>query len=82
MIGDLNEAANAFGKAVVLEPENSGNWYNYAQVLELQGRLDEAIIATKKTIELVSATGDTAFAEELNEHLKSLDLKKSQAAPK
>jgi spermidine synthase/Flp pilus assembly protein TadD len=82
MIGDLNEAANALEKAVVLEPENSANWYSYAHVLEFQGRLDEAVIVIKKAIELASAAGDTASVAELNEYLQSLNLKKSQAAPK
>ena len=82
MIGDLNEAANAFAKAVALEPGNIDIRYSYAHVLEFQGRLDEAIIVVKKTIELVSKAGDTASVAELNEYLQYLNQKKSQTAPK
>jgi spermidine synthase len=82
MIGDLNEAANAFAKAIVLEPGDIVTRNSYAHVLEFQGRLDEAIIVTKNAIELASKLGDTAFVEELTAYLKYLDQKKSQTAPK
>jgi tetratricopeptide (TPR) repeat protein len=84
MIDDLNEAANAFAKAIVLEPGNIDTRNSYAHVLEFQGRLDDAIAMVKTSIELASKSGDTASVEEFTEYLKHLDQKKSQAitAPK
>jgi tetratricopeptide (TPR) repeat protein len=81
-IGDLNEAANAFAKAVALEPGNIANWSSYAHALEFQGRLDEAIIVTKESIEFTSRAGDTASVAELNKYLQYLNEKKTGTAPK
>jgi spermidine synthase/Tfp pilus assembly protein PilF len=82
MIGDLNEGANAFTKAVALEPGNIEILNNYAHILEFQGRLDEAIIVIKKAIEFASTASDTASVAEFNEYLQYLDQKKTQTAPK
>jgi spermidine synthase len=84
MIGDFNEAANAFAKAVALEPGNIDTRNSYAHVLEFQGRLDEVIAVVKTSIELASKSGNTASVEEFTAYLKYLYQKKSQTttAPK
>jgi tetratricopeptide (TPR) repeat protein len=81
MIDDLNEAGNAFAQAIKLEPSDMATRSSLAHIFEFQGRIDEAIIVTKKSIEFASKTGDTTSVAELNEYLQYLNEKKSQTGP-
>ncbi|MFH1371314.1 MAG: fused MFS/spermidine synthase [Planctomycetota bacterium] len=80
-LGDLKAAADAFEKAAELEPENLAHRYSLAQALEFQGRLTDAIDVVKKALELASRYNQQDVTAEFNKYLKSLELKKSQAAP-
>jgi tetratricopeptide (TPR) repeat protein len=82
MIGDLNEASNAFEKAIALEPGNIAHRYSLAQVFEYQDRLTDAIAAVQKAIELASISGDSDAAADLKEYLSSLERKQAAKAPK
>ncbi len=82
MIGDLNEATNAFEKAVALEPENITYQYSLAQIFEFQDRPADAIAVIQKAIELASVSGDSAATADLKEYLSSLERKQAVKAPK
>lgn len=81
-LGDFKAASDAFEKAAVLEPENLAHRYSQAQALEFQGRLNEAIEVVKKATDVASRSEQKEVTAEFNEYLKSLEQKKSQAAPK
>jgi spermidine synthase/Tfp pilus assembly protein PilF len=82
MIDDLNEAGNAFTKAVMLEPSDISARSSLAHIFEFQGRIDDAITVTKQSIELATKAGDTSSAAELKEYLQYLNEKKTQTSPK
>jgi tetratricopeptide (TPR) repeat protein len=81
-LGDFKAAAGAFDKAATFEPENLSHRYSQAQALEFGGLLDEAIEVARKAIESASRLGQQESTEEFNNYIKSLEQKKSQAAPK
>lgn len=82
MIGDLNEASNAFGKAIALEPGNIAHQYSLAQAFEFQDRLTDAIALVQKAIELASISGNSNATADLKEYLSSLERKQAAKAPK
>ncbi|MGA2680116.1 MAG: fused MFS/spermidine synthase [Sedimentisphaerales bacterium] len=82
MIGDLNEASNAFEKAISLEPGNMAHRYSLAQVFEFQDRLTDAIAVVQKAIELASISSDSDATADLKEYLSSLERKQAAKAPK
>ena len=82
MIGDLNEASNAFEKAIALEPGNMAHRYSLAQVFESQDRLTDAIAVVQKAIELASISGNSDATADLKEYLSSLERKQAAKAPK
>jgi tetratricopeptide (TPR) repeat protein len=80
----LNEAGNAYAKAIMLEPSDMETRSSLAHLFEFQDRLDEAIAVVKTSIEIASKSGNMASVEEFTAYLKYLYQKKSQAvtAPK
>jgi len=62
---DLDAAAEAFKKAVELDPNHLDNHLEYARVLELQERYDDGLQAVQKSLEYMKSKG-------LEENLASL----------
>ena len=82
MIGDLNEATNAFEKAIALEPGNIAHRHNLAQAFEFQDRLTDAIAVVQKAIELAPLSGNSDATADLKEYLSSLERKQAAKAQK
>lgn len=51
--GKYDEAIQAYDKAIRLDPQNAGAWYNKGIVLYEQGKYNEAINASDKAIECI-----------------------------
>jgi spermidine synthase/Flp pilus assembly protein TadD len=78
-IEDLNAAAEAFKKAIALNPENPAYYYDsLIRVFEHQGLYGEAIEVLKKQIQLMEDQGRQETVSQLQEHLKSLEYKNAE----
>lgn len=61
--GNLKKSADLLGKAVATDPRNVEAWYQYGTVLGWLGRLDEALNAIKKGIQVKPSHFDLRMAE-------------------
>ncbi len=85
-LGNLDLAAQAYGRAARISPDNPEPYYNKAVVLNRQGRFEEAAVALRKAIELRSPYGMAAFLlagiyyRELQDDAKALEYYEMAAA--
>ncbi len=71
-LGDLDTSAEAFYQATRLQPENGMAHNNRAHVLAKQGKLNEALIAAQRAVDLGGRLQDT-FRQTLEE-IKNMQL--------
>jgi spermidine synthase len=72
-IGDYTLASVALDKAVMLQPDNLMDRLGLAKMLELQGRITEAIDVVKKGLDIALATSQQEMIVQFSEYLKSLE---------
>ncbi len=77
-MGDFNQAAKYFQKAVDLNPYDIAYHRALAKALEYQGKYDQAILALKKAGMFMSHMGQKADAAELQRLLELVEAEKSK----
>ncbi len=75
---NFREASTVFAKAVSLNPIDSTIRMKLVQSLEFQGRLDEAIAASRQAYEIMSQYKQPEAAAQFEKYTKYLEYKKSQ----
>jgi spermidine synthase len=76
MMAQFKEASDAFAAALRLEPTNHHYYGNLIRSLELQGRIDEAIVVIKQQIMLLNQQGNRNAAAQLEQYLSGLQQRK------
>jgi tetratricopeptide (TPR) repeat protein len=76
--GDYKEATKNFHRAVDLDPANLSRHENLIKVLEVQGRLDEAIKSTQKAIAIMMNNNQQDAADKLRNYLHVLEYRRLQ----
>jgi tetratricopeptide (TPR) repeat protein len=75
---DFKQATEHFQQAADLDPSKLNNHVNLIKVLEVQGKFDAAIEASKKAVQLMLNRGQKDTAAKLQRYLSSLELRKSK----
>ncbi len=75
-IADFSAAAQAFKRAVDLNPDDLANYVNLAKVLEFQERYDEGISLLQKAIDYMQRNGRSDDVAQLRIYLEVLEFKK------
>ena len=75
-IADFSAAAQAFKRAVDLNPDDLANYVNLAKVLEFQERYDEGISMLQKAIDYMQRNGRSDDVDKLRIYLEVLEFKK------
>ncbi len=76
LVGNRNGAAEAFGRAAELDPENVGCYEKWAKVLELERRYDEAIAVLRRQIALLKKLGQREEAMQVAQYVEVLEYEK------
>lgn len=81
-IADFPAAAEAFKRAVELNPDNLDNYVELVKVLEFQQRYDEGISILQKAIDYMQRKGRTDAITQLRIYLDFFEFKKWNASQK
>jgi spermidine synthase/lipoprotein NlpI len=76
LAGELSQAAEAFEKAVALDPENLDDYHKLVNVLEIQKRYDEAIAVARRHLALLKKQGRRDAALEMSQYIDFLEYQK------
>ncbi len=76
MMGEFEQASDAFAKALALEPGNPGHYQKLARALEFQKRYDEAISVVRKHIQLMQEQGNRDMAGQLRQYVELLEYRR------
>jgi tetratricopeptide (TPR) repeat protein len=77
-LGDFDEAAELFRRAIGLEPSEISHYSMLARVLVIRNRYDEAIAELQKAVEFMSGSGNEAAAAKLQRDIEQIQSQKSQ----
>jgi tetratricopeptide (TPR) repeat protein len=75
-IGNYKDATEHYQQAIDLDPTNLTKHMNLIRVLEIQGRFDEAIEASRQAAGVMLNHGQKEAAAKLQRHLKTLESRK------
>jgi tetratricopeptide (TPR) repeat protein/MFS family permease len=78
MMEDFKAASEAYGQALALNPSELSYYYNLANALQNQNRLDEAINVLEEGVKFMSDNGQMEAAAELKQYLDLLEYQKSK----
>lgn len=76
--GDAQRAVEHLGRALEQDPDYSAAWRGYGKALAEAGRIEEAIQAYEKGIEVAERRGDKQAAKEMGVFHKRLLKQRSQ----
>lgn len=77
-LGDFDEAAELFRRAIGLEPSDVSHYSMLAQVLVIRKRYDEAIVELQKAADFLSGSGNEAAAAKLQRDIEQIQSQKTQ----
>jgi tetratricopeptide (TPR) repeat protein/predicted membrane-bound spermidine synthase len=78
MMGNFKAASDAYRQALALNPSELSYYYNLANALQNQNRIDEAINVLKEGVKFMSDNGQMEAATKLKKLLDLLEYQKSK----
>jgi Flp pilus assembly protein TadD len=79
--GDPDTAVGHLAKAVELDPRYTAAWKLYGRALAEAGRVDDAIVAYGRGIEVAEARGDKQAGKEMTVFMRRLERARATGKP-